>query len=415
MLRRMNTLVLSTKDFGGRFSKLMSDDGIRIFIIAFILRFILVVVFPDLIPEPEDKLERYDPIALSLLEGKGFSLGDRSTAYAAPVYPAFLSVVYFLFGYSRTMLRVFLSLIEAGNCLLVYAIAKNFFAGRIPILAGVTLAFHPSFIALVFTGTSESLFVFLHTLFVYVLCFAFHKQTVRSFLLSGILLGVATLCRAVALLLPAFILPVFFVSDHKNHSRSFFHYTIFILAFAFTLFPWIVRNYLVFDRFVPVQSSGGVHFYWATPGKRGSGDGMTERERTATMDEIGKDEYYYSRAFERIRKAPAAFFEGMGRRFLQMWYKTHSGTHDATLLFLNGGLLFLATVGIAMIRSRWKELSLLWCVIAYYIILHMFLIALARYLLPVVPILTIFAMIPINDFLNRWVMLSSRLKSPAEI
>jgi hypothetical protein len=133
------------------------------------------------------------------------------------------------------------------------------------------------------------------------------------------------------------------------------------------------------------------------------------------MDEVGRDEYYYSQALERIRQAPVEFFRGMGKRFIQMWYKTHSGTHDAMLLFLNGGLLLLAAGGIIMIRSRWKELSLLWCVIAYFIILHMFFIALARYLLPVIPILTIFAMIPINDFLNRWAILSSRLKSPAEI
>jgi len=398
-----------------RVATFVSKPAFRVFLFAFLLRLTLVLLVPDLIPEPMDKLERYDPIALSLVEGKGFSLGNKPTAVAAPIYPAFLSVIYFVFGYSRTTVRVFLSVIDAGNCLLVYAIAKNFFGSRVPILAATTLAFHPSFIALVFTGTSESLFVFLHTLFIYVLCLAFHRQKVRSFLVSGILLGVATLCRAVPLLLPMFILPAFFVSDHKNYSRSFFRFTIFILAFAFVLSPWIIRNYLVFDRFVPVQSWGGVHFYFATPGKRGSSDRIVDRERIATMDEVGRDKYYYSRGLERIRQAPVEFFKGMGKRFIQMWYKTHSGTYDATLLFLNGGLLFLATVGTTMIRRRWRELSLLWCVIAYYIVLHMFLIALARYLLPVIPILTIFAMIPINDFLNRWVILSSRLKSPAEI
>jgi 4-amino-4-deoxy-L-arabinose transferase-like glycosyltransferase len=389
------------------------NPAFRVFLLAFLIRLTLVLLVPDLIPEPQDKLERYDPIALSLLEGKGFSLGNKPTAVAAPVYPAFLSVIYFFFGYSKTTLRIFLSFIDAGNCLLVYAIAKNFFGGRVPILAASTLAFHPSLIALVFTATSESLFIFLHTLFIYALCLAFHRPRVRGFLLSGTLLGLATLSRAVPLLLPTFIMPAFFLSDHKNHRRSMFYFTFFVLAFASVLSPWIIRNYFVFDRFVPVQSWGGMHFYWATPGKRG--DRMIDRQKTATMDEIGRDAYYYGRALDRIRQAPVEFLKGMGGRFLQMWYKTHSGTHDTMLLFLNGGLVFLASVGITMIRNRWKELSLLWCIIAYYIVLHMFLIALARYLLPVIPILIIFAMIPINDFLNRWVILSSRLKSPAEI
>jgi len=50
-----------------------------------------------------------------------------------------------------------------------------------------------------------------------------------------------------------------------------------------------------------------------------------------------------------------------------------------------------------------------------FLILQLFLRALARYRLPVIPIATIFAMIPVNDFLNRWLILSSRLKSPAGI
>jgi hypothetical protein len=75
--RRMDTLGPSTRDFGRHFAKLMSDDGVRIFIVAFLLRLILVVAWPDLIPEPEDKLERYDVIALSLARGEGSSLGDQ--------------------------------------------------------------------------------------------------------------------------------------------------------------------------------------------------------------------------------------------------------------------------------------------------------------------------------------------------
>src|SRR6266498_738921 len=132
-----------------RVATFVSKPAFRVFLVAFLIRLTLVLLLPDLIPEPEDKLERYDPIALSLLEGKGFSLGNKPTAVAAPIYPAFLSVIYFFLGYSRTTLRVFLSLIDAGNCLLVYAIAKNFFGSGIPILAAATVAFHPSFIALV--------------------------------------------------------------------------------------------------------------------------------------------------------------------------------------------------------------------------------------------------------------------------
>ena len=398
-----------------RVATFVSKPAFRIFLFAFLIRLTLVLLVPDLIPEPEDKLERYDPIALSLARGEGFSLRNRPTAEAAPVYPAFLAAIYMVFGHSKMALRIFLSLISAGHCLFFYFIAKRFFGDKIALLTASTLALHPSLIALVFTGTSEGLFLFLHAWFLCSLSAAFEQQAARKFWLSGILLGLTTLCRAVSLLLPGFILPLFALVYKKNLRLGSFYCLLFLIGFASVVAPWIVRNRLVFGGFVPVQTLGGIHFYWATPGRNDAVEGAKERARLKAMDAIGKDQFYYNKALDNIRHSPLEFMKDMGRRLLQMWYKTHSGTHDAMLLFLNGGLLLLATVGITMIHSRWKDLSLLWFVISYYIILHMFLLALARYLLPVIPILTIFAMIPINELLNRWAILSSRVKSPAGI
>ncbi len=66
-----------------RVATFVSKPAFRVFLFAFLIRLILVLLVPDLIPEPMDKLERYDPIALSLVEGKGFSLGNKPTAVAA--------------------------------------------------------------------------------------------------------------------------------------------------------------------------------------------------------------------------------------------------------------------------------------------------------------------------------------------
>ena len=115
-----------------------------------------------------------------------------------------------VFGQSQMALRIFLSLISAGHCLFFYFIAKRLFGGKISaLLTAATLALHPSLIALVFTGTSEGLFLFLHAWFLCSLSSAFEQQAARKFWLSGMLLGLTTLCRAVSLLLPVFMLPLF--------------------------------------------------------------------------------------------------------------------------------------------------------------------------------------------------------------
>ena len=108
-------------------------------------------------------MDRYDPIAMSLLEGRGFAVKGEPTAIAGPAYPLFLAGIYALFGYAKNLARIFLSFIDAAHPLLFYLIAKRHFGGWVPVLTASVLIFHPFFIYEVFSMSSETLFFFLRS------------------------------------------------------------------------------------------------------------------------------------------------------------------------------------------------------------------------------------------------------------
>jgi hypothetical protein len=67
-------------------------------------------------------------------------------------------------------------------------------------------------------------------------------------------------------------------------------------------------------------------------------------------------------------------------------------------------LLLLAVVGAVVSRRHWQALLPLYATIAYYILLHSVLIAIFRYVMPVVPALMVFASVTLLAVSNvaRW-------------
>lgn len=385
--------------------------GLLIFMVAFSAKLTFAVLlpldefFPAHFPPGTDKMTRYDPIALSLLRGEGFTIaGDAKLALQAPpVYPLFLSAIYFLFGYSNVAVKVILSLLDAGHCLLIYVIAKRYFNGRVPILAGMALAFLPHSLYTIINMSSEPLFIFLQSLFLLYLTKALKKKLASDFLVSGAVLGMAILCRAVVLLLPFFMALVFFIwkrADLRSHIPAF------LLGSLLIVVPWTARNYFVFHRFIPVQTLGGYSLYFATFDHSDQTDNKqrvtdSEELRHSGRSELERDRFFYQHAWSRIRENPAKFLKLTSQRLVSAWYATHTGKHSSVLKFAHGGLLTLAIIGIIMCRRKWQEVLPLLALVVYYIAVHAVVLAIARYFFPIIPILIIFAAIPLNAILHQ--------------
>ena len=91
-----------------------------LFLSAFLLRLLFVILVPlDAGDTPE-----YDDYALNLLGGFGFSANIKRP----PVYPLFLTVIYFFFGHNFLAVRVVQAVLDAATCVLVYLLGKKIFA-----------------------------------------------------------------------------------------------------------------------------------------------------------------------------------------------------------------------------------------------------------------------------------------------
>ena len=187
-----------------------------------------------------------------------------------PFWPYILSIFYFLMpGANPQQLdtgvqvfygRLFLCFIGSFTCVLVYLLADDLFSRHIAFISGI--------IAAVYTGLfiydgwlyAESLYTFLLTAFIYSLYRLQRTAQRRWIVLSGLLLGFATLTRpngpilfgmlflwAIAIIL-AKILP------WQTMVKSILVIT---SIAAIVIAPWTYRNYLVSHSFVLVSIGEG--------------------------------------------------------------------------------------------------------------------------------------------------------------
>lgn len=380
----------------------LRDPIVWIAVLALAVRLVAVVAVADWQQPPSDKVLRYDAIAMSLLDGDGFSIDGNPTATSGPLYPLLLAFVYGVFGYSATAIRTVLAVIDVGHCLLWVLIARECLGPRSGLLTGVLIAACPYFVYLVVTAGSDSLFLALHAVFVLLLVRSMQMPTHGGFLRTGVALGLATLCRAVSLLMPLFLVPFVLLRCRRSLARGAIAVMLIAIGFAITLTPWTIRNFARFQRFVPVQTLGGYHLYLASgdPGQdtfiRESTD-LTHGARGG----VAADGDYYRSALNRIIRDPVQFARLMGTRLVKMWYVTHSGRAPWALGVTNLLLLSLAATGVVLSRRRWESLLVLYAVIAYYVCLHSALFAIFRYLMPVVPALLVFASVALLMAFDR--------------
>ncbi len=359
---------------------------------AIAVRFAGLAMLPGGIRDSDDLILRYRPIAESVLAGHGFSFNGYPTAVAPPLYPLFVAACQRLFGGAAGGLRLPLLVIDLGCVLLVWALGRRLLGPRRGLIAGLLAAMCPYSTWTIALGTTEPLFLFIHTGFLLAFVVAEERPTAGRGAVAGAVLGLATLTRAVPLLLPAFLAPLWFVRAPKPRRRAAAGIGAFLGVFLAVLSPWIVRNTLLFHRFIPVQTLGAYHLYMATFDDH---DSSFETGKQAIQQQAGRTETaqdrYLRTAASRIVSDPAHFLRLAARRQIDMWSRTCSGRFEKPLLAANGLLLFAALAGWFRAGPLRRRLLPLVAVTLYYIGLHTLLFALFRYLLPVIPALLVLA------------------------
>lgn len=412
---------------------------------------LLLRLIPVLVARPLgiglDDMFQYDMLARSLASGNGFRwyaaddlrllepfvqfdlssvdydpVRGVETSFRAPLYPAFLALVYFLTGSGAD--RFFAArlaqaiLLGAPLAPLTYFVALRFSplpkegeesglgAGQKSArLAAWVVAAYP--ILLVYPlglGTENLFFALLLASFFLLLKTADHSSTVY-FLVSGIFLGLTALTRSVILPFAGLaILWAWFLLKQRRGAL------LMALAFLLTIAPWIVRNSLLHHKPTGIETSMGYNLYLGYhPQGNGSFVFGPSLDLLPILDDAERDQVGTQKALEFIRSQPERFvplafnrlgyFFGLEKRVLVYFYSNDLvGFIPFSLLltlFLVIALPFVVVGACAApgaARLRWNPgTSLLALLLAGYILPHVFMLSEDRFHLALIPFLAILA------------------------
>ena len=367
--------------------------------------------------------EGYQKIALNILSGKGFyfSEGDdpvlsshgRPTLLRPPLYPYFISCVYYLFGFKPHIIVVCHIIINSLMIYFVYRIAKMVFHEKAAILSSFICAFYLPFIWFLSRLYNENIFNFLLVCSMFYVIQVFCNLSLINSIILGILIGLASLCKGQMMLFPFVLLPGLIYRYRGEKTKFCKHYAIILISFVLILSPWVIRNYVVSGKFVPAQFGGAVHFMRGNESAKmnigffhqNHGIAMKkafEKEKQIIdqfeslnkrkITEIELDGIFNKIAFNYIKENPLEFLEKIGIGCFHFWYLGESKIKSMGMALLQFPLLILALLGFYLaLKKRIKCIFPLYSVILYFTFVHAAILSISRYSIPTMPYIIIFA------------------------
>ncbi|MFN7942265.1 MAG: tetratricopeptide repeat protein [Thermoanaerobaculia bacterium] len=355
--------------------------------------------------------------------------------YQAPLYPYFLGLLYSLFGPDPWVARIAQTLLGAAGCLLAARAGERLFGRRAGWIAGGVLAVYAP--AIFFDGEIQkaSLSLFLATLLLRLIVElqvaprAERGGEARSgpspvlALAAGAVTGLFALNRENALLLLP-VLALWLAFAGRAAARRRLAAAALLLAGAFAvLLPVALRNRALGGELLPTTSQLGPNFYIGNhagadgryhPLRPGRGSARFERAdataiavaaagRALSPAEVSR--FWLDRALGFVRAEPGRWLRLLGRKLWLTWNareivdttSLEAAADSSRLLaalspWANFGLLCpLAAAGFWIERRRWRALAILWIVLAAWTAAVAAFFVFARYRLPLVPILALFA------------------------
>jgi 4-amino-4-deoxy-L-arabinose transferase-like glycosyltransferase len=431
----MRCIISGEPDFEINSMKLKLTFPWQIFLIALVLRLIPVLLTRSLGIGLDDMFQ-YDMLARSLASGNGFRwyahedlkllepyinfdlssidydpVRGAPTSFRAPLYPAFLALIYFLTGSGAG--RFFaVRLIQAGLGALLapltFHVSCRLFPNTRPasVISAWIIACYPLLIIYPIGLATENLFFLLVlAAFYFLLKLPNFQFPISDSLLSGLFLSLAALTRSV--ILPFAGLAVLWVWFGLKQKRAAILIALTILV---VIAPWVIRNSLLHHKPTGIESSLGYNLYVGYhPESNGSFTFGPSLDLLSILDDAERDQVGIQKALEFIRAEPGrflplalnrlGFFFGLEKRALIYFYSNNLLGYISTPLFVTvSGIILLpfvfvatsAALGIGLTRLN-RNTILLYLLLLAYILPHVFILSEDRFHLAMLPYLAVFA------------------------
>jgi hypothetical protein len=230
----------------------------------------------------------------------------------------------------------------------------------------------------------------------------------------GLLLGLDTLTKPATLMLLPFLALWVLVALKTQLARRFGYLVIMGLFSVLSIVPWTVRNSLVFGSVVPVSTNGGYTFYGANNEQAFGGHREGFPPRLSGFSEPEADREYYRMGLDWIAGHPAEFARLALRKLARLLSPLSVASYEndyplplaAEIRLVYGAFLTLACVGMALSLPRWRDGFVLYVLVARVLVGTVAFYGDARYTLPMVPALVIFASFALAFLRSRQLLLA---------
>ena len=236
-------------------------------ILVVLVRLAVFMVYPQDGPQVERGLapDQWLSIARNVVSGQGYTSPtdpDIPTARRGPTVVYFFAAVLWLGGDHFWSIVLAQWLVDVATAILLFFIALEIFQDRrVGLLAAFLFAFYGPGLVFTFSGWSEPVFTLVLAGFSLSLLRALRQPSLWRFAISGILLGLAVLARPILQFYPLMVLPLLWWTLGRSWRQVMPYFAVFCSVFAIVLLPWVIRNYLVFQAFIPGSSHSGDAFY----------------------------------------------------------------------------------------------------------------------------------------------------------
>jgi tetratricopeptide (TPR) repeat protein len=356
----------------------------------------------------------------------------RDVFYQAPLYPYFLGVIYAAAGRSLLLVRAIQAVVGALSCVLLAIAARRFLSPRAGLAAGLALALYAP--AIFFDGLLQKSVL---DLFFITLTLALAGSIVDDpsrgarWLALGAALGALSLTRENALVFVVVFAAWAIAASHSTRPPggaafrrpSIVSAVMLFLGLTIVLLPVVIRNYAVGGGFYLTTSQFGPNLYQGNhPQADGSyaplryGRGAPEYERTdakelaehalqrpLTPAEVSS--FWTDRALDYITAHPAEWLTLEGRKLLLLMNATETLDTESQESYAEwswplrvlgwvghfGVLVPLAVLGAIVAWPQRRRLAILSAMTVTYAASVLLFYVFARYRLPLVPMLILFA------------------------
>jgi len=390
---------------------------LAIFIIALLVRITAVLQLqnhPVIMHAPIDEKSGMDSVKWHTIAKRvvsendwtfrnGFLHGAHYFLYE-PLYVYFLSVIYFLFGYSIVAVSVIQAILGAVLVLLVYYIGKEFFNEKVGLIASFITALYGLFILYENLILKDFLVAFLYTFFLFAVIKAAKKPNFTKWLFVGLIAGLTNILKPNVFLPIALIWMYFELRKNIDIKKTFGYMLCVVIGAVIVISPVSAYNFRGGEKVLICAQ--GPHSFWI--GNRPGADGSNylkslSEERYWDTKSQGSMKKALVLLAKEIKKQPKLYRRLFLRKWKMFWnaYEIPSNfnyylfrDYPSVLrlpLFSSVLILPFCFVGMILALFRKKIPILLYCFIFGYALSVIFFIIQSRYRLAIMPLIIIFS------------------------